>query len=196
VPCARTTHCQFQLPGRPFIPYVPAWGPAWNVESSKEQRYKMEMVWPTAHRGGEHGPRGAKTKSTDPPVHLLNLRPTHPPSDFFFLDFFLYVFQRFSAREVQKHHEHVFAKVLVENFSQNFDKKIDVSFSSTFYVLSRFRVFFSDGSSKTQQKMFCKKIVSKSFYKKFDQKSKTGFFSIFFSHVFGRFSMWGVQKHD
>jgi hypothetical protein len=25
-----------------------------------------------------------KKKSTDPPVHLLNLRPTHPPSDFFF----------------------------------------------------------------------------------------------------------------
>jgi hypothetical protein len=31
--------------------------------------------------------RGAgKSKSTGPPVHLLNPRPTHPPSDFFFLD--------------------------------------------------------------------------------------------------------------
>jgi hypothetical protein len=46
------------------------------------------------------------------------------------------------------------------------------------------------------KKRFAKKMVSKSLYKKFDQKSKTDFFSIFFSHVFGRFSMRGVQKHD
>jgi hypothetical protein len=57
-------------------------------------------------------------------------------------------------------------------------------------------VFFSDGSSKTLQKTFYKKIVSKSFYKKIDQKSKTDFFSDLFYHVFGRFSMRGVQKHD
>jgi hypothetical protein len=60
-----------------------------------------------------------------------------------------------------------------------FRQKFEVSFSSPFFVLSRFRVFFSDGSSKTPQKTFCKKIVSKSFYRKFDQKSKTNFFSIF-----------------
>jgi hypothetical protein len=35
-----------------------------------------------------------------------------------------------------------------------------------FLVLSRFRVFRSDGSSKTLQKRFAKKIVSKGFYKK------------------------------
>jgi hypothetical protein len=63
-------------------------------------------------------------------------------------------------------------------------KKFDVSFSSTFFVLSRFRVFLSDGSSKTLQKTFYKKIVSKSFYKKFDQKPKTDFFSIFFLITF------------
>jgi hypothetical protein len=57
-------------------------------------------------------------------------------------------------------------------------------------------VFFSDGSSKTLQKTFCKKNVSKSFYKKFDQKSKTDFFSKTNYHVFGCFSMRGVQKHD
>jgi hypothetical protein len=48
-------------------------------------------------------------------------------------------------------------KVRVENFSQNFDKNFDVSFSSTFFVLSHFRVFFSDGSSKTLQKTFYNK---------------------------------------
>jgi hypothetical protein len=49
---------------------------------------------------------------------------------------------------------------------------------------------------KHYKKRFTKKIVSKSFYKKIDQKSKTDFFLIFFNHVFGRFSMRGVQKHD
>ena len=67
-----------------------------------------------------------------------------------------------------------------KTFSKILTKIFDVSFSSTFFVLSRFRVFLSDGSSKTLQKTFCKKIVSKSFYKKFDQKSKTDFFSNFF----------------
>jgi hypothetical protein len=71
--------------------------------------------------------------------------------------------------------------------NQNFDKKFDVSFSPTFFVLSRFRVFFSDGSSKTLQKTFYKKIVSKSFYKKFDQKSKTDFFSNCFLSRFWAF---------
>jgi hypothetical protein len=49
-------------------------------------------------------------------------------------------------------------------------------------------VFFSDGSSETpKKKRFTKKIVSKSFYKKFDQKSKTDFFSIFLLSRFWAF---------
>jgi hypothetical protein len=52
------------------------------------------------------------------------------------------------------------------------------------------------GVQKHYKKRFTKKIVSKSFYKKIDQKSKTDCFSNFFYHVFGRFSMRGVQKHD
>jgi hypothetical protein len=52
------------------------------------------------------------------------------------------------------------------------------------------------GVQKHYQKRFTKKIVSKSFHKKFDQKSKTDCFSKMFYHVFGRFSMRGVQKHD
>jgi hypothetical protein len=78
-----------------------------------------------------------------------------------------------------------------KTFSKILTKIFDVSFSSTSFVLSRFRVF-----QKHYKKRFAKKIVSKGFYKKFDQKSKTDFSSKFFYHVFGRFSMRGVQKHD
>ena len=67
-------------------------------------------------------------------------------------------------------------------FRKNREKSFDVSFSSTFLVLSRFRVFLSDGSSKTLQKTMG---VSKSFYKTIDQKSKTDFFSIFFITFLG-----------
>jgi hypothetical protein len=53
-------------------------------------------------------------------------------------------------------------------------------------------------SSKALQKTFCKKIVSKSFYKKIDKKSKTQsrIFLDFVYDVFGRFSVRGVQTHD
>jgi hypothetical protein len=51
------------------------------------------------------------------------------------------------------------------------------------------------GVQKHYKKRVVTKIVSIS-YKTFDQKSKTDFFSIFFYHVFGRFSARGVQKHD
>jgi hypothetical protein len=43
------------------------------------------------------------------------------------------------------------------------------------------------------QKKPCRKVFTQ---KKNDQKSKTDFFSIFCYHVFGRFSVTGVQKHD
>jgi hypothetical protein len=46
----------------------------------------------------------------------------------------------------------------------------------------------SDVSSKTPQKTFLQKNRQK--------KSKTAFFSIVVYHVFGRFSVRGVQKHD
>jgi hypothetical protein len=65
--------------------------------------------------------------------------------------------------------------------------KISMSFFLDFFVLSRFQVFLCDGSSK---------IVSKSLQKNRPKKSQTGFFSILFYHVFGRFSVRGVQKHD
>jgi hypothetical protein len=52
------------------------------------------------------------------------------------------------------------------------------------------------GVQKHYKKRFAKKIVSKSLYKKIDKKSKTDFFSNFLYHVFGRFSVREVQKHD
>jgi hypothetical protein len=57
-------------------------------------------------------------------------------------------------------------------------------------------VLLSDGNSKTLQKTVYKKNRVEKFLKKIDKKSKTDFLSIFFRHVFGRFSVRGVQKHD
>jgi hypothetical protein len=88
-------------------------------------------------------------------------------------------------------------KVNVENLFQNFDKTFVVSFSSTFFVLSRFRVFFSDGSSQTLQKTFCKTNRVERFLQKVRPKIQNRFFLEFsFITFFGRFSMRGVQKHD
>jgi hypothetical protein len=69
-------------------------------------------------------------------------------------------------------------------------------FHRLFFVLSRFRVFLSDGSaSKTLlKKRFAKEIVSKRFYQKFTKNPKPIFFSIFFNHVFGRFSVGRSSK--
>jgi hypothetical protein len=67
-------------------------------------------------------------------------------------------------------------------------------FPRLFLFYRVFGCFSAMGVQKHNKKCCTKKIVSKSFYKKFDQKSKTDFFSIFFDHVFGRFSMRGVQN--
>jgi hypothetical protein len=72
----------------------------------------------------------------------------------------------------------------------------DVSFSSIFFVLSRFRVYLSDGSSKTLQKTFYKKKCVEKVLQKIRPKLQNRFFLDFFNHVFGRFSVRGVQKHD
>jgi hypothetical protein len=91
-------------------------------------------------------------------------------------------------------------KVHVENFfrenSQKINKFFDISFSSTFFVLSRFGVFLGDGSSKALQKNVLQKNRVEKFFKKIDQKIHNRLFLDFFNHVFGRFSVRGVQKHD
>jgi hypothetical protein len=57
-------------------------------------------------------------------------------------------------------------------------------------------VFVSDGRSKTLQKTFCKKVVSKSFYNKIDQKKHNRFSFDFPLSRFWAFLGEGVQKHD
>ena len=69
-------------------------------------------------------------------------------------------------------------------------------FSRFFSFYRVFGCFLAMGVQKhNKDKRSAKKIVSKSFYKKLDEKSKTIFFLILY-HVFGRFSVRGVQKHD
>jgi hypothetical protein len=107
---------------------------------------------------------------------LLNPRPTNPPSDFpppptcFF---FKYVFERFSVRGVQKHHNNVFTKKsMSKTFSKTIDKTFDVSSFLDFF-LSCFRVFLSDWSSKTLQKnVLQKKSIEKLFTTKATKNPK------------------------
>jgi hypothetical protein len=81
-------------------------------------------------------------------------------------------------------------------FPKQSTKTIDVRFSSIFFVLSRVKVFLSDGSSNTlPKKRFGKKTRRKVFAKESTKQSKTDFLDIFY-HVFGRFSVRGVQKRD
>jgi hypothetical protein len=80
----------------------------------------------------------------------------------------------------------------IGKFSEN-RQNFRCQFFLDFFVLLRFQVLLSDGSSNTLQKTFYKKIVSKGFYKKIGQKSKTDFFSIF-SHVFWAFLGEGSKK--
>jgi hypothetical protein len=80
--------------------------------------------------------RGAgKNKSTDPPVHLLNLRPTHPPPDFFFSwHFFLVRFWAFLGKGSSKTpQKYLYKRTMSKKKIKNFDKNFDVSFSSTFF---------------------------------------------------------------
>jgi hypothetical protein len=105
--------------------------------------------------------------------------------DFFYLDFFLSTFFGVSRQGEFKNTIKIFwQKVRVENFSQNFDKNYDVSFSSTFFVLSHFRVFFSDGSSKTLQKAFYKKNRVERFLHKIRPKIQNRIFLDFFLITF------------
>jgi hypothetical protein len=87
-------------------------------------------------------------------------------------------------------------KFHVENKLKSFDNNFDVSFSSSSFVLSSFRVVSSDGSSKTLQKRFYKNNRVEKFLQKVRPKIPNRLFLDFFSHVFGRFSMRGVKKHD
>jgi hypothetical protein len=122
---------------------------------------------------------------------------THPPADFFFLPFFLGTFLGVSRQgEFKNTTKNVFAKSPCRKFSPKKTTKTPMSvFPRLFLVLSRFRVLRSDGSSKTLQKTVYKKSCRKVFTKKSTKNQKSIFWAIFFNHVFGRFSVSGVQKH-
>jgi hypothetical protein len=141
----------------------------------------------------------AKRKRRPPPVKLPNPNPpTRHPTYFSWL--FFSTFLGVSRQGEFKNTIKLFVqKVHVENFSQNQNnrQKIQCQFSSTFFVLSCFRVFLSDGVQKHYKKRFAKKSCRKAFTKKSTKNPKLKKkFSIFFHYVFGRFSVRGVQKHD
>jgi hypothetical protein len=61
---------------------------------------------------------------------------------------------------IPKHHKNILRKIHVESFKQ-IDNFFDVSFSSTFLVLSRFRVFLTDGSSESPKLFLCDFFLSR-----------------------------------
>jgi hypothetical protein len=122
--------------------------------------------------------RGAGKKKIDGPPRAFAKSQTHPTTiRHFFSWFFFRTFLGVSRQGEFKNTIQIFLqKVHVEKYFQYFDKKIDVSFSSTFFVLSCFRVFFSDGSSKTLQKTFCKKNRVEKFLQKIRPKIQNRLF--------------------
>ena len=87
-----------------------------------------------------------------------------------------------------------------KSMSKEFPKKstkISMSVFPRLFLFCRvFRCFLAMGVQKHNKKRLTKKSCRKLFTKKSTKKSQTDFFSIFFYHVFGRFSVRGVQKHD
>jgi hypothetical protein len=81
-----------------------------------------------------------------------------------------------------------------KTFSKISTKKFDDSFSSTFFVLSRFRVFLSDGSSKTLQKTYYQKNRVEKFLQKIRPKIQNRLFLEYFSSRFWAFLDAGSSK--
>jgi hypothetical protein len=113
------------------------------------------------------GRQKTKQKSTDPPVHLLNPRPTQPPSDILFLDFFFSTFLGVSRQGEFKNTIKMFLqKVHVENFSQNFNEKFRCRFFLDFFCFIAFsgvsqRWEFKNTTKNGLQKKSCRKVVTK-----------------------------------
>jgi hypothetical protein len=145
--------------------------------------------------------RGAGQKNRRTPPRTFAKSQTHPPTIrlFFPLELFLVRFWAFLGKGSSKIPLKCFCKKsMSKTFPKKIDKDFDVSFSSTFFVLSRFRGFLSDGGLKTHKKTFCKKHRVEKFLQKIRPKiqNQNRFFLDFFNHVVGRFSVRGVQKHD
>jgi hypothetical protein len=134
---------------------------------------------------------------------LLNPRPAHPPADSppppwaFFWGTFLDFYGRFSVRGVQKHHKNV----LTKSPCRKIPPKKSISFGCQFFLDFFCFVAFSGVSKRwelknTTKTFYKNKSCRKVFTKNKSAKSPKPIFSRFFCyHVFGRFSVRGVQKH-
>jgi hypothetical protein len=88
-------------------------------------------------------------------------------------------------------------KVHVENFSQNFDKKSRWQFFLDFFCFIAFSGVSQRWEFKnTTKNVLRKKSCRKNFTNNSTKNPKPTFSRKDFYHVFGRFSMRGVQKHD
>jgi hypothetical protein len=127
----------------------------------------------------------AKTKSTGPSIHLLNPSPTRPPADFLFLGFYFIVrFWAFLGKGSSKTpYKYFCKKSMSKTFSKKVDEHFDGSFSSTFFVISR---FLGDRSSKTLQKSFCQNSRVEKFLQRNRQKIQNRvFLGFLLSHFLG-----------
>jgi hypothetical protein len=109
----------------------------------------------------------AKKKRRTPPVHLLNPKLTHPPSDFFFLDFFFSTFLGVSRQGEFKNTIKIFLqKVHVENFFRKFDKKCRCQFFLDFFGF----ITFSGVPQRWELKNTTKNVLQKNRVEKILQK--------------------------
>jgi hypothetical protein len=137
------------------------------------------------HAARARGRQAKKNRRAPPFICYISDQPTHHPT-FFSLVFSFSTFLGVSRQGEFKNTTQVFwQKVRIEKKIQNFDKNFDVSLSSTFFVLWRFRVFFSDGSSKALQKRFAKKSCQKVFTKNSTKSPKPTFSRICFITFLG-----------
>jgi hypothetical protein len=82
-----------------------------------------------------------------------------------------------------------------KTFSKKIDKTFDVSFSSTFFgFIAVMGVSQRWEFKNTTKKRFTKKIVSKSFNQKIDQKSKIDFFRFFLSRFWAFLGEGSTKK--
>jgi hypothetical protein len=101
----------------------------------------------------------------------------------------------FSARGVQKRHKNIFTKSPCRKLFPKFRQKISMTVFPRLFLFYRvFGCFSAMGLQKHYKKRFAKKIMSKKINKKFDQKSKTDFFSKRFLSRFWAFLDEGSSK--
>jgi hypothetical protein len=141
--------------------------------------------------------RGAGKKKFDGPPRTLTKSQTHPPTIRLFFPrlFFLVRFWAFLGKGVQKHHKHIFTRSPCRTLFPKFRPKNSMSVFPRLFLFYRvFGCFSAMEVQKHYKKRFTKKIVSKSLYKKFDQKSETDFFTNFLLSRFWAFLDEGRSK--